>query len=241
MIVAHLSGRPVAHGGMKQADLFAVGSIIQLARRVYKEGGARRPTIWGSGMLAPVPRDFLPHVDVAAVRGPVSAALLGLETDAMGDPGLLIPEVIAAPARADRIGIVPHHSLMDDPALTQLLRDPAYVLIDPRGDAVQVVQAIASCAHIFASSLHGLIVADAYGVPNTWVAPTGQGWLKYHDYAASVGRAMIAPILLQDIPGRAGKPDQPVNAYQDGIDRARAALKQTFPAQFRADAQVMAG
>lgn len=241
LVVRHLSGRPIAHAGPKGAELFAIGSILQLARRAYQEGGARRPVIWGSGMLAAVNRDFLPHVDIAAVRGPVSAALLKLEGVPMGDPGLLIFDVIAAPARTDRIGIVPHHTLVDDPALADVLRDPAFVLIDPRGDAVEVVKQIASCAHVFASSLHGLIVADAYGVPNTWVAPTGQGWLKYHDYAASVGRALIAPILPQDILARAGKPDQPVSAYQGGIDAARAALTQSFPAHLRAASEVMAG
>jgi len=235
LIVAHVSGRAVVHAGMAKAQMFAVGSLIQLARRAYQNGGAGRPVIWGSGMLAAVNRDCLPHVDIAAVRGPVSAALLKLEGIPMGDPGLLISDIIAAPARTDRVGIVPHHTLVDDPTLAEVLRDPAFVLIDPRGDATGVVQQIASCAHVFASSLHGLIVADAFGVPNTWVAPTGQAWLKYHDYAASVGRSMIAPILPGDIPARAGKPDQQVAAYQDGIDAARAALAQSFPAHLRAD------
>ncbi|UOA27351.1 polysaccharide pyruvyl transferase family protein [Pseudosulfitobacter sp. DSM 107133] len=235
MVVAHVSGRPVTHAGAGKADLFAVGSIIQVARRAHQDARADgvKPWIWGSGMLAPVNRDFLSHVQIAAVRGPVSAALLQLETDSFGDPGLLISEVVTdLPERSDRIGIVPHHTLVD--AAATLAADLGYLLIDPRGVANDVCRQIASCAHIFASSLHGLIVADAYGVPNTWVAPTGQGHLKYHDYAAGVGRSLIAPLAMGDIAGFDRASAQPPQAYAQGIARARAALKSTFPAPLRA-------
>ena len=106
--------------------------------------------------------------------------------------------------------------------------DSAYVLIDPRDPVEHVCAAIASCAHVFASSLHGLITADAYGVANTWVAPEGLGRLKFHDYAASVGRDMRVPIALADIPA-ARKPDAPL-FYHDGIAACRAALIEHFPA-----------
>lgn len=237
MVVQHVWGRPVEHAGPAKADLFAVGSIIQVARRVFREPrtGAK-PWICGSGMLGPVNRDFLPNVEIAAVRGPVSAAVLKIDTEAFGDPGLLISEVITdVPPRGDHIGIVPHRTLLDDPDLHALLADPRFVLIDPRGDAAEVCRQIAGCAHVFASSLHGLIVADAYGVPNTWIDPVGQGRFKYHDYAASVGRSMISPIALRDVAGFNRASAQTPFAYAAGIDRARAALKQTFPAHLRAE------
>jgi len=155
---------------------------------------------------------------------------LGVETDAFGDPGLLVNEVLPSDApRGDKIGIVPHHTLADAPELLDLVAsDSAYVLIDPRDPVEHVCAAIAACAHVFASSLHGLITADAYGVANTWVAPDGQGRLKFHDYAASVGRDMRVPIALADIPA-ARKPDAPL-AYYDGIAACRAALIEHFPA-----------
>lgn len=107
------------------------------------------------------------------MRGPVTAALLQIETDRFGDPGLLVDRVLPpTQPRTDRIGIVPHHSLADSAALKALVADhPRLTLIDPRADATEVCAQIAACAHVFASSLHGLIVADAYGVANTWVAP----------------------------------------------------------------------
>ena len=219
--------------------MFAIGSMLQVVRRNFQEPrSGQGPVIWGTGLLHAVSgTGFLDHIEVALVRGPVTAALLGLERDSFGDPGLLVNEAIPfAGQRTDRIGIVPHHSLMDDPALAQLVAsDPAYDLIDPRGEPAEVCHRIAACAHVFASSLHGLIVADAYGVPNTWLDPKGQSRLKYHDYAASVGRGdMRWPVTLAEVPA-APKPDA-APGYAEAIADCRAALHSTFPDHLRGQA-----
>ena len=159
-----------------------------------------------------------------------------MELSEFGDPGLLINAVWPQDrAPNGKIGIVPHHSLVDDPVLQALIAsDTRYQLIDPRGQAQDVCAAIAACDHVFASSLHGLIVADAYGVPNSWLAPMGQSRLKYLDYAASVGRPLRAPINVEDIP-TAVLPD-PLSPllYQAGIDACRTALYDRFPKALQA-------
>src|SRR5699024_10192689 len=62
-------------------------------------------------------------------------------------------------------------------------------LIDfARGDVEEVIRDMLSCRKILSSSLHGLIVADAYGIPNAWLesgTPRG-GEFKSHDSFASV-------------------------------------------------------
>ena len=136
------------------------------------------------------------------------------------------------------IGLVPHHTLADDPELLALAEsDPAFDLIDPRAGAAEVCRRIASCAHVFASSLHGLIVADSYGIGSTWVEPRGQGRLKFVDYAASVGRYLTGPIAVSDIPAALAGLKGTRLAHEDGIARARAALKDTFPADLKAGPQ----
>ncbi|AXI46599.1 exosortase [Sulfitobacter sp. SK012] len=236
LIVSHMSGRAVKHAGPKRAELFAIGSLLQVVRRAFVEPreGARL-SVWGTGLLHAVnSRGFLDHIDIALVRGPITAALLGLEHTQFGDAGLLIDQALPFDGtRTDRIGIVPHHTLVDDPELLAFVAsDPAYALIDPQGDAASVCQQIAGCAHVFASSLHGLIVADAYGVANTWITPKGQSRLKYHDYAASVGRSdMAAPMGLPDVPKA---PKSSAITYADGIARCRAALCASFPSHLRA-------
>ena len=238
-VVEYVSGREIQHSGVGGADLLAVGSVLQIARRKFAERARPqgRTVVWGSGLLHPTPRDFLRNVDIVLLRGPVTAALLGLPGVAFGDPGLLIAEALGqAPTREDKIGIVPHHTQFDAETVDLLSEvDPAIAVIDPGGDARQVCAQIGTCAHVYASSLHGLIVADAYGVPSTWIDPGKQSHLKYHDYAASVGRAMIKPLGWEEIPGHIrGLKDQNALPHAEGIARAQAALHTHFPARLRA-------
>ena len=232
VVLEHVSGRAVVHAGVNQAEVWAVGSLVQVVKRAYASAKSVRPLVWGTGLLHPVHgTGFRAHVDIALVRGPITADLLGLEVSRFGDPGLLISDVWPHErAPGGRIGVVPHHTLVEDVMLRALIElDPKYHVIDPRRPASEVCAEIAVCDHVFASSLHGLIVADAYGVPNTWVAPIGQSRLKYLDYAASVGRAMPSPIMIEDIP-MAHLPDPRESLpYQGGIDACKAALYDSFP------------
>ncbi|WP_085796380.1 polysaccharide pyruvyl transferase family protein [Falsiruegeria litorea] len=239
LVVANVSGRKVTHAGPKGCDLVAVGSLLQVIRRNFSQAVEHRmkPFVWGTGLLHPVPTDFLPNVNVALVRGPVTAALLGVKTRQFGDPGLLTADLIdEIPSVQDRVALVPHHSQVDDPEIQALVRsEPALDLVDPRADALEVCRRIASSRHVIASSLHGLIVADAFGVPSTWLSPGEQSHLKYHDYAASVGRPLISPIEAHEVPGvLSSLKDGTELTYGDGIARARADLIETFPAHLRA-------
>jgi len=238
LIVAHVSGRAVVHCGAHGADLFALGSMMQVVKRSHKvpRSDGAPLVVWGTGLLHPVfGHGFLDNIEVALLRGPVTAALLKLEHRRFGDPGLLIHQALPFEgARGDRIGIVPHYTRMEDPELLAFAAsDPAYLLIDPRGDAAQVCLQIAACAHVFASSLHGLIVADAYGVPNSWITPDGQSWLKYLDYAASVGRRdMGAPCTPVQARAHLGRRID----YDGGLEAARGALLESFPARLKSTA-----
>jgi pyruvyltransferase len=238
LIVAHVAGRPVEHAGVVNCDMVAIGSLLQVVRRKYGKprGDGVRPWIWGAGLMRAVNADFLDNVQVALLRGPVTAALLGIRATRFGDPGLLVPSILGdLPVRHDRIGLMVHHSQLDDPALAALIAaEPALELIDVRDDARDVCRRIAACAHVISSSLHGLIVADACNVASTWLDPGSQSHLKYHDYAASVGRVMIAPLALGDVPAYLrGLKDDTGLAHGDGVERAREALTETFPDALR--------
>jgi hypothetical protein len=242
LVVEHVAGRPVVHAGVASCEMVAIGSVLQVVRRRHNRPRADgvRPWIWGAGLLRAVSPDFLGNVQVALVRGPVTAAILGIRTSTYGDPGLLAPAIMGErPARRDQIGFVLHHSQLDDPTLKALIAgDPALELIDVRDDARDVCRQIASCAHVISSSLHGLIVADACGVASTWLDPGSQSHLKYHDYAASIGRPMIAPLTLNDVPAyvRTLKDDTGLT-YGEGLERARQAILETFPAALRAETE----
>ncbi|MEX0348671.1 MAG: polysaccharide pyruvyl transferase family protein [Paracoccaceae bacterium] len=239
LIVGALSDRAISHRGAGRCDMLALGSLLQVMRKHYADPAVdgRRPVIWGAGLLRPVSSDFIANVDIALLRGPVTAALLGVHTRRFGDPGLLAHLLLDdLRERQDRVALIPHHSMVGTPAFERSIHsDPALDVIRPDADPLDVCRRISSSAHVISASLHGLILADCFGVASTWLAPGTQSHLKYHDYAASIGRVMVNPTLAEDIPALLrGLPDRHELAHAEGIERARQDLIETFPAQFRA-------
>ncbi len=241
LVVAHVAGRRVEWAPREEAELFAVGSLMTMIANTPRETPAPRPVIWGSGCMGPV-RDlaFLRDVDVALLRGPVTSALLERRDTTFGDPGLLVTDVFGTlPDRQEKIGIVPHLTKREDPALEAVVAaDPRLTLIDPATrDASAVVHRIAECAYVLSSSLHGLVVADACGVPNTWLEPWGNhgfAALKFQDYAASVGRTLGAPVKVTAIQAHLGGRLPELVSYSAGIAEAQHVLRASFPQELRA-------
>lgn len=70
-------------------------------------------------------------------------------------------------------------------------KDANVKLIWLRNDDVdQTIRSILGCKRILTSSLHGLILADAYNIPSAWMetdTPKGLDF-KYFDYFLSVGK-----------------------------------------------------
>ena len=64
----------------------------------------------------------------------------------------------------------------------------------------QVIKEIVECEMIISSSLHGLILSDAYHIPNIWIKfsdETFDGSFKYLDYFASVKRPIDGPLVIR--------------------------------------------
>lgn len=131
---------------------------------------------------------------VWAVRGPYSAHAIPASQDyALGDPGLLADEMVYVHNRDIDIGIVPH---LTDPALAH---QPEWFsdkwttsIIDVRDNPLDVIRQIGRCKKIVTSSLHGLVTADAFGIPrrfelNPAAGKYEGGLYKYLDYSASIG------------------------------------------------------
>ncbi len=235
-VVSYVSGRDVIWAKPVRAELFAVGSIMKMASRgSLGRSSTVKPAIWGSGCMAPMDAGFMKAVrSPMIVRGPITAALLSLEDVEFGDPGLLARHVYGMSANQDdTVGIVPHHSEVDDVAVKTLVAsDPRFLLIDTRRPAKTVCAEIASCAQVFSSSLHGLIVADSFGVSNHWFvlnqihqSPS----LKFYDYATGIQRALPRPLAIDDVAAKA-KHEPPASlSYQDGITKSQEKLVECFP------------
>ena len=141
----------------RSSKYLTIGSIIHFA--------LPGDSIWGSGLLtADAPP--IARCRVLAVRGPLTRQALKVECP-MGEPGLLVPLVYpdARPRKPADIGLVPHHSEL--PLVKRHLA--GFKIIDVTQPPKIVVESILGCKRVLSSSLHGLVVADAYQIPSIYV------------------------------------------------------------------------
>lgn len=179
---ADLEWAPIA-----DASIATVGSILE-----------HIPPQWagyicGAGRLKEDSKLYIAHANILALRGPLSAK--GIKGNfALGDPGLLADELVGPQEKIWDLGIVPHWK--DDelaPRFNALIRPPSITrIISPRGDPLTILREIGACKKIVTSSLHGLITADAFGIPRRLeISPmllnaTEGGDFKFRDYSASI-------------------------------------------------------
>jgi pyruvyltransferase len=114
-----------------------------------------------------------------------------------GDPALLYPRFYRPP-RAERhaLGLVPHRHDVGHPLVRRLAERPGVLLIDPRAKPHDVLDRICQCAAIASSSLHGLVMAAAYGIPSLWIEVSDRvegGGFKFRDFYGSVGSPIVEP------------------------------------------------
>ncbi|WP_235038239.1 polysaccharide pyruvyl transferase family protein [Microbacterium sp. 18062] len=156
------------------ARLITVGSIMRM--------GTEGDVVWGTGVSGKsLSRGAFPRLDVRAVRGPISARHLrnsGNEVpDIFGDPALLIPSLwsdLELGIRRRSTGTVFVPNLFDAPVFPK-------EALNPRGRFLDKIRVIASADLVIASSLHAIVIAEAYGVPVVPVSGS-EPELKYHDY-----------------------------------------------------------
>lgn len=189
-IAGKLSSQRVQGCGLKYRGpkLLIGGSIIGLA----DNGDA----VWGAGLRDGRMKTGLRRLKVYAVRGPLTERLLrqrGIETPGvLGDPAILLGRLFPEWKAANqewRVGIIPHFREVAQFQSRSLPSD--CTLISPLQSGETVVRQLTRCAHIVASSLHGIICAEAYGIPATPFRMARAGRepdFKYQDYYASTGR-----------------------------------------------------
>jgi len=209
LVVAAVADRPVRWAPIGGADLVAVGSLLGRLRQRWWQ---RRVHVWGSGYLAApiaLPSARTRHV-IHAVRGPRSAAALGLLPAAMvqGDPGLLADRLITdralierlisdglitgppRPARRCAVLVIPHYRDREHALLPRLAAVPGVEIADVFAPPLDLLAQIRCADCVLSSAMHGLIAADALGVPNAWVTLGDRlrgGHFKFHDYYGALG------------------------------------------------------
>jgi hypothetical protein len=163
--------------------------------------------IWGSGIICR--SDYLnPKATYHAVRGPLTRQRVldcGGDCPAVfGDPALLLPRWIDTSGilRRFELGVVPHYA--DQQQLDRSHFPDSTVFINVLNARPEVVIGqICMCKRIISSSLHGIIVAHAYGIPARWGKFSDNlsgDDVKFLDYFLSVGIKPYEPDKSKVLP-----------------------------------------
>ena len=220
------------HTSPSSAAMSGAGSIIEQLSDEFAG------TVWGSGLMYGE-KVALPHATFAAVRGQHTREVLGLAGDvALGDPGLLVSRHLTRPRVRYALGLVPHGLHNSSETIARLAADRSDVtVIDTRGTVSSVVRQIARCEAIVSSSLHGLIVADSYGIPAAWCVLDPPLWgaeFKFHDHESVVTSGSSRRVIVDEtatLPElrnglRAADPDL-VKASIESVEAALSQVRST--------------
>ncbi|WP_051146562.1 polysaccharide pyruvyl transferase family protein [Marinobacter daepoensis] len=198
-IVERITGAtPVPAYSEKAAHLITVGSILSRS--------TASSVVWGSGFISSADSLQAVPAKISAVRGRYSSESLdrsGVEPpDVLGDPAMLMPRFYqpSEQRRQYRVGIVPHYT--DLPLFKGVTLPGDVALIDIRQDVEPFIDELLTCETILSSSLHGLIAADAYGIPNHWVEFSGNlvgSGFKFNDYYSSLDEPDAYPETVLEL------------------------------------------
>jgi hypothetical protein len=168
------------------AKVAGVGSIIGAIPDNYSG------VILGSGIISPNSPKRLPDAKFAAVRGELTKKVMGLNPNTpTGDFGLLAPKLYKQQTKKYVIGLVPHYVDRFNPWIyaTKEKYGSQCCIIDVQDSAKSVSEKISECEIIVSSSMHGIIVADSFNIPNVWIQLSdkviGNGF-KFHDYNTAI-------------------------------------------------------
>ena len=160
----------------------------------------KKTIVWGAGLL----NDKMGFKvkskpqKVLAVRGPLTRKWLleqGIECpEIYGDPALLLPQFYNCKKNIKyKMGIIPHYIDMDSPIVKKIIKEDGvkFIKISGYSNWHDFVKEINECEFVVSSSLHGVIVSEAYGVPVLWVKFDEdryvEGWdFKFHDFYESI-------------------------------------------------------
>ncbi|SDL41776.1 Polysaccharide pyruvyl transferase [Salinimicrobium catena] len=179
---------------LNKRNYLAIGSIIHHA--------TEDSIVWGSGIIDR--KQQVAPAEFRAVRGPRTREfLLRLGYDCpevYGDPALLLPLYYDPQVEKKyKVGIIPHYHDFKEVSETYKDNKEIRVIDMMTLDVEAVTLQILECENTISSSLHGLIVSHAYGIPSVWVEFSdklfGDG-VKFADYLESVGLPVYEPEFL---------------------------------------------
>lgn len=209
-LISKITGKPVLNISNSQyPGIMSVGSIIQMLDR-------KDIVIWGSGLMYKLTDEYIKvfkkyNPEILSVRGRETAKFLseaGInvpDQSFYGDPALILPLFYKPSINGPKkIGICPHY--IHKAYFLENIADKDYLkIIDVQQDVEFVVDAINSSTVCISTSLHGLIIAQAYGIPWVWLEIYDNNLagddFKFKDFFSTLNETQVAHVRakLEDV------------------------------------------
>ncbi len=174
-LIKKLSGKEPVYTDVRSEKHFIIcGSILSEAQ--YST------TVWGAGFGDHTQR-VSDRARVLAVRGHLSSGNITQPVPYIGDPALLMSKIYNPSVdKKHEHGVIPHWKDLEK---LLFLNQKYLKIISPLQPVEEFIQEMLSCRSILSTSLHGLILADTYNIPNKWLdlgSGIGGDDFKFKDY-----------------------------------------------------------
>jgi len=226
LILKELWGMEAVHSKPPFCDMVGIGSILesicfmprkdsnyQFRTQVKSILSSVNPCyVWTSGFMSwnnelPI-KFYRKNIVFNAVRGKLTKEIIegihanSLSDTILADGALLSSILLKSLQKKHQISIIPHYADFDAQSIHKLIanyKNPN--IIDVRKEPIDVIKEIAESEVILSSSLHGLIIADSFNIPNQHIivrpdSPSSQ-LFKFKDYYSSYDLP-YDPIDIQD-------------------------------------------
>lgn len=241
--------------GYRNCDITGIGSGLRrffvprnslrnLLTIIIGRTNRRSLVLWSAGFLqTPTGREISTrkNIVVASVRGELSKKwvekILNRKLDCTtGDAGLLAADLITSPKiKKYDVGIIPHDKDRTDVIVGELQKNlSSSIVIDVQGDVMDVLEQIASCRTVVSSSLHGLIFADSFHIPNLHIIISdrlsGDGF-KFKDYYSCYGMSDVAIDIRDEERLKSIRPEKIISEYKvspAAVEKKKSEIKEAF-------------
>lgn len=148
--------------------LVGIGSILWKGPLSDLIDNGRHPVVLGSGISYRDPPTDLTQMTILAVRGPLTASLLGKPDKSLTDAAILIGEVDGPHQhrRSDgKVLFMPHHRTLRRTPWAEIAEEAGFQYVSPQQSIEDTLNEFAGARLVVTEALHGAIVADALRIP----------------------------------------------------------------------------
>lgn len=205
-LISKITGKPVLNIlDLSVSGYMTVGSILQVVDR-------KGLVVWGSGLIEVPTEEVVRSIKkyepkVLSVRGKETARHLeniGIKVEnagAFGDPALIMPLFYTPKSQRNinDIAVCPHY--IHKPKFCKYFdNDESIKLIDVQMDLESVIDDITSTGVCISTSLHGLIMSQAYGIPWVWLEVVDANLkgddFKFNDFFSTLNQSQVAHVRV---------------------------------------------